>query len=78
VTLLKAGGFRFVIFTDDHAPAHVNVFGSSQAKVDLTGSGGGVELVWIDGMKAKDLRRALAMVQENREYLLEKWRQLHG
>lgn len=35
VTVLRAEGFRIVIFTNDHEPAHVHVFGDGEAKIDL-------------------------------------------
>jgi Domain of unknown function (DUF4160) len=67
-----------VIFTDDHEPAHVHVFGDGQAKVNLFGRGGIAELVWVDAIKTNDLRRALAIIDEQRDFFLEKWSQIHG
>jgi len=40
VTVHRARGLRFVIFVDDHEPAHVHVFGDGQAKIDLIGAEG--------------------------------------
>ena len=37
VTIHRAHGLRIVIFTDDHEPAHVHVFGDGHAKINLTG-----------------------------------------
>ena len=31
VTIYRAHGLRVIIFTDDHEPAHVHVFGDGQA-----------------------------------------------
>jgi hypothetical protein len=40
VTVHRAHGFRFVIFTNDHAPPHVHVFGQGgEAKIVLEGRG---------------------------------------
>jgi hypothetical protein len=33
VTVLRAEGLRVVIFTNDHEPAHVHVFGGGEAKI---------------------------------------------
>ena len=36
VTVLRAEGLRVVIFTNNHEPAHVHVFGSGEAKIEST------------------------------------------
>jgi hypothetical protein len=41
VTIHRAQGLRVVIFTDDHEPAHVHVFGDGHAKINLIGPDGG-------------------------------------
>jgi len=66
VTVLRESGFRFVIFTDDHEPSHVHVYGDGEAKIQLIGSSGGPELVWVQKMKAGDIRKATAIVSEHR------------
>ena len=78
VTVHREAGLRFVIFTDDHEPAHVHVIGDGNAKIDLTGPGGKPELVANDGFKAGVLRKALRIVAEQRAFLLEKWSEHHG
>jgi len=35
VVIHREAGLRFVIFVNDHQPAHVHVFGDGEAKVDL-------------------------------------------
>lgn len=40
VTVHREGGFRVVIFTDDHEPAHVHVYGDGTAKIALVGDEG--------------------------------------
>lgn len=69
---------RFVIFTNDHEPAHVHVFGEGAAKINLRGADGRAELVWVDGMKRIDVRRVMRTVNEERELLLAKWNEIHG
>ncbi|NBZ88991.1 DUF4160 domain-containing protein [Stagnihabitans tardus] len=78
VTIYRANGLRVIIFTDDHEPAHVHVFGDGQAKIDLISPSGAPSLVWAEGMKANDLRRAMQMVRDQQEEFLAKWREIHG
>jgi hypothetical protein len=78
VTIHRAHGFRFIIFTDDHEPAHVHVFGDGQAKINLLGADGRPELVWATGMKRSELRRAMAVVGEHCEEFLARWNEIHG
>lgn len=76
VTVLIEQGLRIVIFTDDHEPAHVHVFGSGHAKIDIDGAV--PELVWTRGMTRGEARKAMRLVTENRNALLERWRAIHG
>jgi hypothetical protein len=78
VTIDRAHGLSVVIFTDDHEPAHVHVFGDGHAKINIVGVDGGPELVWAEKMKRSDIRRALSMVTEHRDAFLARWREIHG
>jgi hypothetical protein len=78
VTIYRAYGLRVVIFTDDHEPAHVHVFGEGQAKINLIGSDGAPALVWAEGIKANELRRAVDLVRDRQKEFLAKWREIHG
>ena len=78
VTIYRAHGLRFVIFTDDHEPAHVHVTGDGEAKINLIGPAGNPELVWTDGMKHGDVRRAMAFVEEHLEQFLARWSEIDG
>lgn len=78
VTIYRAHGLRVIIFSDDHEPAHVHVFGDGQAKINLTGPNGTPELIWAEGMKANDLRRAMQLVRDQQAQFLAKWREIHG
>lgn len=44
-TVLRLSGMRFVVFTNDHVPAHMHVFGEGTAKINLRGADGRAELV---------------------------------
>ncbi len=78
VAVHREHGLRFVIFTDDHEPAHVHVFGDGEAKIDLIGIDGEAELVWTVGLSKADVRRAMRVVMEQRAMLLDQWREIHG
>lgn len=78
VTVFRAHGLRFIIFVDDHLPAHVHVFGDGHIKANLVGQDGGPELVTIEGMKRGDVRRAMQIIEEQQAFLLECWRKIHG
>jgi hypothetical protein len=78
VIVHRAYGFRFVIYTLDHEPAHVHITGTGQAKVNLLGPDGMPELVASIGIKRSDMRRLLAEVVEHRDYFLREWERIHG
>ena len=76
VTVHRAAGFRFVIYVDDHAPAHIHAVGSGEAKIDI--SGDKPRLVWAHGLTRADVRRAMTIVVEQQAMLLSRWRDIHG
>jgi hypothetical protein len=78
VTVLRVHGLRIVIFTNDHEPAHIHVFGDGEAKINLHGAGGTPELVWADAMSRSEIRRALRIVTEQQAFLLARWEEIHG
>jgi hypothetical protein len=78
VTVIRSSGFRIVIFVDDHEPAHVHVYGDGEAKINLIGPDGLPELIWAVGMKRSEVRRSMAIVLENRDALLARWKEIHG
>jgi len=78
VMVLRAQGLRVVIYTNDHDPAHVHVFGDGEAKINLLGAGGSPELIWADGMSRGEVRRALRIVIDEQTTLLARWEEIHG
>jgi hypothetical protein len=78
VVVHRGYGFRFVIYTFDHAPAHVHITGPGQAKINLLGPSGTPEVVYSIGIKRSDMRRLLAEVAEHRDALLREWERIHG
>ena len=78
VVVHRAHGFRFVIYTDDHQPAHVHIVGAGLAKVHLLGPGGRPEVVSVVGIKRSDMRRLYAEVVACRDEFLAEWERIHG
>jgi hypothetical protein len=78
VVIHRALGFRFVIDTPDHEPAHVHVTGTGQAKINLLGAGGMPEIVFSAGINRADMRRLLAETTAHRDEFLEEWERIHG
>lgn len=78
IVVHRAHGFRIVIYTSDHEPAHVHVTGAGQAKINLLGPDGDPELVWSVGIKRSDLRRLIDEIALHRNRLIEEWERIHG
>lgn len=67
-----------MIYTLDHEPAHIHITGDGQAKINLLGADGGVELVYSIGIKRADMRRLFAEAERNRDRFLKEWERIHG
>jgi len=78
VTVHRELGLRFVIYTTDHVPAHVHVIGEGEAKILLVGRDGAPELVYNQGLKTGDIRKAMRIVAERHAILIARWRAMHG
>ncbi|WP_230461168.1 DUF4160 domain-containing protein [Sphingobium sp. CAP-1] len=76
--VLRESGLWIVIYTDDHPPPHVHIFGDGETKMALFGQNGTPEVVRIVGADRRESRRALEIVREKRDYLLERWKHIHG
>jgi len=74
VTVLREAGMRFVIYTDDHEPAHVHVYGNGEARINILN----LTVLSNRRMTKRDLSVALAIVQANQHVLTEKWESIHG
>lgn len=74
-TVLRQDGFEFVIYTNDHEPMNVHAYkGNGEAKIELSP----VAVVGVWEMKKSDARKAKRIVAENQDYLIQKWREIHG
>jgi hypothetical protein len=78
VVIHRAHGFRFVIYTFDHEPAHVHITGVGQAKIDLLGPDDATQVVYSIGIKRSDMRRLIVEVIERRDEFLQEWERIHG
>lgn len=78
-TVLRVHGLRFVIWPNDHAPAHVHVFSAgAEAIVELGDEGGYPRVNENMRMSRADLAKALAAVLEHRSMLRRRWSEIHG
>ena len=78
ITVLRASGLAIGIYAHDHEPPHVHVLGDGEIKIVFSGRAGRPEVIRTRGMRAADVRKALAAVTANRDMLLDWWRQIHG
>ncbi len=78
VVIHRAFGFRFVIYSADHDPAHIHITGAGHAKVNLFGPDGRPQLISVIGIKKPDMRRLMSEVTERRDEFLQEWERIHG
>jgi hypothetical protein len=79
VTVFRLRRLRVVIYSNDHWPPHVHVVGPDrEAKIALGGEGEHPTLVANDGLSRSELVSALLEINERRELLLQRWREIHG
>jgi hypothetical protein len=70
-TVLKIKGYRFFFYTNEHLPVHIHIEKDDKtAKFNLKPN---VELVYSRRLKAQELSEIRKLVDENVEYLIEKW-----
>jgi hypothetical protein len=74
VTVLREHGLRFVIYTADHEPPHVHVYGDGEARIDIAS----LKVMTQGGMSDRDVRRAVDTIEANRDRFLDVWRKYHG
>jgi len=78
VVVHRAFGFRFVIYTLDHEPAHLHIIGEGHAKINLSGLNDLPEIVFSVGIKRPEMRRVFEEVVTHRAEFLRDWRRIHG
>ena len=69
--IFEKDGYRFFFYSNEHEPIHVHVRrGGGEAIFDIEED---VELRESQRMKMNELRKALKLVRENQELIIEKW-----
>lgn len=78
-TIFRFRGLRVVIYTNDHRPPHVHVIGPGrEARIAL---GDERERPWLmsnEGLSRRQAAAALLKVSENRDLLIQRWREIYG
>lgn len=75
-TILVIFGLRFYFFANEHLPIHVHLENADAlAKIALEPE---IKLVENNGIKSKDIKRAMSIVEQYREEFIEKWKEFHG
>lgn len=73
-TILSQNGFQVMVFTNDHWPPHMHVFkAGTEAVISLAP----VSIRENYRMPPKNLRKAVDIVTENQDILLQAWREIH-
>ena len=78
VTVHREGGFRIVIYRNEHEPAHVHVIKDGEVIVNLSGADGTPEIRQAYGAMMADVRKSLRIVTEQQAHLLAQWEEIHG
>jgi hypothetical protein len=74
-TVLRIGGLRVVVYTNDHPPAHVHVLGPGWAVViNLTGP----SVREVINCNEREANEALRLVRDLKGELMAAWRRIHG
>jgi hypothetical protein len=74
-TVLRTGGLRVVIYPNDHPPAHVHVLGPGWVVViDLIGPA----VREMINCNEREARRALRLIADRRNELMDAWHRVHG
>lgn len=78
-TILRKDGFAFLVYTNDHRPAHVHIFRAEAEMIVYLGDEANPPSIRENmGMNRRDARMALVICGEFQEFLLAEWRRIHG
>lgn len=78
-TLLRIGAWRVMIYTLDHAPAHVHLVGpKGRAKIALNCPDGPALPIDVRGIDSAELKEIVRTVQQRLPELCLAWRMTHG
>lgn len=71
----EKGGFRFLMYVNDHGPAHVHVIkDDGEVVIRIAGE---VSVLNVIHMRYSNVNRALSIVRGNIEDLLAHWRRIN-
>lgn len=74
-TLFIVFGLRFFFYSNEHLPIHIHVRNADgEAKFEVEE----VKLISNKGLKNKDVSLAIALIEENKEIIINKWNEYHG
>ena len=77
--VFRFGGFRIVIWPNDHRPAHVHVMASgAEAVFKLNCVAGPPKLRESFGFKLHEVNEIRKLIAENLEFLCMRWSEAHG
>jgi hypothetical protein len=74
-TVLRQNGFAVMIYTQDHIPAHVHIWLAGDEIVINIAT---LEIERVEGMNRRNSAKAVEIVEENQDYLLGRWHEIHG
>ncbi len=78
-TVLRFGGWRVMIYTLDHAPAHVHLVGpEGRAKIALNCPMGPAVPIDVRGLEPVVVKSALRVIEQQLSELCQIWRSIHG
>ncbi len=74
-TLFELFGLRFFFYSNEHLPIHVHIEnGDGKAKINIET----LEVMENQGIKPKDVKRALQLVEMYKQEIINKWEEFHG
>lgn len=75
-TLFELFGIRFYFYSDEHLPIHVHIEnGDGKAKIEVYPE---IRLLSNNGIKPKDLRKALIIIEAYQDDITDAWKKYHG
>jgi hypothetical protein len=74
--LFRMFGMRFFFYSLEHLPIHIHVRNADGvAKFNLEPE---IVLIEAKGIKPRDLVLAEALIQERKDEIVKKWKEIHG
>ncbi|MBP5515087.1 MAG: DUF4160 domain-containing protein [Bacteroidaceae bacterium] len=75
-TIINIFGLRFFFYSEEHLPIHVHVVdGDGRIKIEMSPE---IKLIENEGMKARNVKRAMQLARMYKEEIINKWEEYHG